>query len=73
MSKRNRAEIQRQQLWAAVEAELGEAVICQRCGTTLKGFADSCVAALDDACEGFRRVDEVRGRALQKLRAERKG
>lgn len=72
MSRRKREEIQRRQLWAAVEAELGDAVICQRCGATLKGYADSCVALLDEACEGFRRVDEVRSRALRKLQAERR-
>lgn len=47
----------------AVEAELGSAVICARCGCTLATFADKCSADLDEACPGFQRIDKAKMRA----------
>lgn len=69
MSRRKRDDARYRALTAAVEAELGDAVICARCGTDLAGFADRCTAMLDDPCEGFRKVDEVRTRKLRELLA----
>jgi hypothetical protein len=40
-----------------VEQELGAGVICKRCGATLATFADLCEAELDEACDGFLRID----------------
>ena len=62
MNKSHRRNIKRRELWAAVEAELGESVICKQCGTTLRRYADTCSAELMEQCEGLRRVDEVRKR-----------
>lgn len=44
----------------ATASELGEEVICDRCGTTTQQMAEKCTAALDDPCPGFMRYDAVR-------------
>lgn len=69
MSRRKRDDARYRAMIAAVEAELGDAVICARCGTNLEGFADRCTSALDDPCEGFRRLDEVRERKMREMLA----
>lgn len=73
MSRRKRDEARYAAMIAAVEAELGDTVICARCGTDLAGFADRCAADLDDAREGYRRLDEVRGRKMREMMGEANG
>lgn len=48
-----------------VAADLGDKVICGRCGATLDTFADQCSADLDDPCPGFVAIDEAKKRAHQ--------
>lgn len=46
---------------AAVDRELGDGrVICTRCGATLASFGTACTAALDDACQGYLVIEQVR-------------
>lgn len=44
---------------AATIAELGNEIICARCGATALTYVDKCRADLY-ACPGFLRYDEVR-------------
>lgn len=47
--------------WAYTEAQIGtDKVICNRCGATLRTFADQCDAELDDPCPGFKAIDDVK-------------
>lgn len=48
-----------------VTADLGDKVICDRCGCNLDTFADKCSAPLDEPCPGFMAIDEAKKRAHQ--------
>lgn len=69
MSRRSRTRYQHvhNARTAMVEAEIGKATICDRCGATLDTFADTCSAALDDPCPGFERIDAAKVRAARAL------
>jgi hypothetical protein len=43
-----------------VEATLGDAVICDRCGATLATYFRTCSADVTDACPGFLTIEEAR-------------
>jgi hypothetical protein len=45
---------------AFVAAKLGTGRICDRCGASLKTFADDCSAELDDPCPGFLAIDKAK-------------
>lgn len=45
---------------AFVEQTLAQSVICARCGTTLREYADRCAADLADACEGFLAIEKAK-------------
>lgn len=66
-SERRKAAVLRRKLWAAIEAELGAEAICTRCNANLSNFDEACAAALDEACEGFRRIDEVWSRHYARI------
>lgn len=61
MSARRWAHIERKRKVVAdrVAAILGDENICDRCGATYKTMNVVCSAPLDEACPGFRRIDEV--------------
>jgi hypothetical protein len=40
-------------------AELGDKVICRRCGARLDDFAERCTADLDVVCPGFVAIEEA--------------
>lgn len=48
------------QVVEAVEAALGDEIICSTCGATVHTMADLCSADLDERCPGFVRYDTVR-------------
>jgi hypothetical protein len=43
-----------------VEAQLGDRIICQRCGAKLATYPDLCNVPLDVPCEGFLLIEGVR-------------
>lgn len=45
---------------AFVEQTLGDSVICQDCGATLKTFADACSAGLQDLCPGYVAIENAK-------------
>lgn len=62
MGNRKRRAVQRCALWAAIDAELGERVICERCGSKLKEYAERCTADLDERCPGFQAIEDAHQR-----------
>ena len=44
----------------AVENALGDSIICNRCGATLKTYATVCSAELSDPCPGFMSIERAR-------------
>lgn len=57
--KRAKIEKMRDEVCRRVTAILGDEVICDRCGATIKTMNNACTADLLDPCPGFQRVDEV--------------
>jgi len=57
--RQGKIEKMRDEVCRRVAAILGDDVICNRCGATLKTMNGACTADLLDPCPGFRRVDEV--------------
>lgn len=49
-----------QQEVAYVERRLGDSVICETCGATLRTYADACTAGLSDVCPGFLAVERAK-------------
>lgn len=43
-----------------VETSLGESVICRDCGATLKTFADTCTAGLQEMCLGYLEIEQAK-------------
>ncbi len=40
-----------------IQAALGDAIICDRCGASIHTYGDTCVAPLDDHCPGFMAIE----------------
>jgi ribosomal protein L40E len=45
---------------AFVEREIGQRVICSRCGARLESYASFCTADLSEACPGFEAIEQAR-------------
>lgn len=43
-----------------VEVQCGDERICDRCWTTLQGFADQCVAELSEDCPGYHKIEDLK-------------
>jgi hypothetical protein len=40
--------------------ELGDEIICERCGACLDDYAGRCTAELSDACPGFMTIEDAK-------------
>lgn len=49
----------------AVEAELGDGVICTQCGATRLTYAKDCTADLAAKCDGFNRIEAAKAKARE--------
>ena len=58
---RRKHAVDRRRVWVheQVAKILGNEIICARCRATFASFDETCMADLNEPCQGFRRIDAV--------------